>query len=165
MANTTIVIGNLGQDPELTYTPNGNARVTLSVGDTSNVKNKVTGEWEKGETDWVRCVAWGKEAESIAAALSKGTRVIVLGSYKARKYEDKKTGEQRTARDLQISEIGPTTKYQIIGSIEKQPFQPNNGGGNYGGNQAPQQQQAPQQTQAQPNSGGWSGGFDSEAPF
>lgn len=171
MSNTTIIVGNIGQDPELTYTPSNNqARVTFSVGDTPSIKNKATGEWERGETDWVRCIAWGAEAENIARDFARGNRVVVLGSYKARKYEDKKTGEMRTARDLRVEEIGATSKYQTIGSITKQPFQNNNngGGGNYnnGGNFNGAQQAPAQQTAPQPQND-WSNpvGLDSEAPF
>lgn len=111
MSNQATVVGNLARDPELRYTPQGKAVVTLSVGDTPRSFDKASGQWTDGVTDWVKVVAWDNLAENVAASLQKGDKVVVIGTYKAEKYEDKTTGEPRTSRKLVADEVSPSLTY------------------------------------------------------
>lgn len=103
--NTITIVGNLGSDPELTYTTAGKAKVKFSVADTRKV-NEVT------ETTWHRCVAWGKSAENIAAIFSKGNRVIVNGRYKMDEYKTK-TGEKKSTLEVLVDDAGLSLRFEI----------------------------------------------------
>lgn len=111
MSNQVSVVGNLARDPELRYTPQGKAVVTLSVGDTPRNFDRASGQWVDGVTDWVKVVAWEGLAENVAASLKKGDKVVVLGRYVAEKYPDKTTGEERTTRKLVADEVSPSLTY------------------------------------------------------
>lgn len=77
-----VVTGNLGQDAELKFTPNGDPLCTFSVASNSKVKGEQV-------TTWVRCTIWGKRGEAISKYLSKGTKVAVVGEFTTREYNDK----------------------------------------------------------------------------
>lgn len=111
MSNTTIVVGNLAQDPELQYTPQGKAMVKFSIADTPRNFDKASGQWVDGETDWVRVIAWEGLAENIAASLRKGNQVIVMGSTRVRAYTDAKTNEPKTIRELRADTVGPSLQF------------------------------------------------------
>lgn len=138
MTNQTTVVGNLASDPELKYTPTGKAVVSFSVADTPRSFDKTSGQWVDGETDWVRVVVWDNLAENIAASLRKGNQIIVIGHYRARKYTDKNTQEQRTSRELTAEFVGPNLQFATA-VVEKARRNPNagNNAGNTGGNNAP----------------------------
>jgi len=82
------VVGNLGRDPELRYTPNGRPVTEFSVAVNQSTKNQQTGEWVEA-TDWFRVSVWGDRAERAAENLRKGTRVLVDGRFRTREYETK----------------------------------------------------------------------------
>lgn len=111
MTNMTTVIGNLARDPELRYTPQGKAVVSLSVADTPRNLDRTTNQWVDGVTDWVNVTAWNNLAENAAASLKKGNRVVVMGTYKAEQYNDKTTGELKTTRKLVATEISPSLAF------------------------------------------------------
>jgi single-strand DNA-binding protein len=131
MSNTVTVVGNLARDPELKFTPNGKAVVTLSVADTPRSFNKASGAWENGVTDWVKVVAWEALAENIGASLKKGDQVFVQGRYVAEKYNDKETNEEKTSRKLVADVVGPTLQFATA-TVQKA-VRSNNGGGNNAG--------------------------------
>jgi len=84
------ITGNLGSDSELTFTPNGKAKLEFSVGDTPRRLNQQTNQWEDaGETTWWRVTEWEKKAEALAEHLLKGTKVLVTGNASVRTYEKK----------------------------------------------------------------------------
>ena len=111
MSNSTVVTGNLARDPELRFTPQGKAVVTLSVADTPRNFDKASGQWSDGVTDWVKVTAWDQLAENVAASLKKGDKVVVIGRYVAEKFPDKTTGEERTSRKLVAEEIAPSLTF------------------------------------------------------
>lgn len=89
MADITLT-GNLGSDSELTFTPNGKAKLEFSVGDTPRRLNQQTNQWEDaGETTWWRVTEWEAKAEALAEHLLKGTKVLVIGTAGVRTYEKK----------------------------------------------------------------------------
>ena len=79
------IIGNLGRDPELRYTPNGRPVATFSVAVNQATKNQQSGEWVEA-TDWFRVSVWGDRAERAAESLRKGSRVFVDGRFRTREY-------------------------------------------------------------------------------
>jgi single-strand DNA-binding protein len=82
------IVGNLGRDPELRYTPNGRPVTEFSVAVNQSTKNQQTGEWVEA-TDWFRVSVWGQPAERAAENLRKGNRVLVDGRFRTREYETK----------------------------------------------------------------------------
>jgi single-strand DNA-binding protein len=83
--NKAMIIGNLGRDPEMRYTPNGQAVTQFTVAVNRNYKD-ANGEW-KEETEWFRIVAWGPLAERTAEYLRKGRKVYVEGRLQTRNWE------------------------------------------------------------------------------
>lgn len=104
------VVGNLTRDPELRYTQNGQPVVSFSVASTPRAFNKETKEYEDGEAVFTNCTLWGKPAEHFAASATKGSRVILTGSFKSRTYQDKEQNT-KTATDLIVDEIGMSTTF------------------------------------------------------
>lgn len=138
MSNTTTVIGNIAQDPELRYTPQGKAVVTFSVADTPRNFDKQSGQWTNGETDWVRVVAWEGLAENIGASIRKGNQVIVIGSYRSRTYNDaKNNNEPRTVRELHAEHVAPSLQFATAVVEKSNRRGSNSNGGNGGGYSAP----------------------------
>jgi single-strand DNA-binding protein len=86
--NKVILIGNLGRDPEVRYTPNGSAVCNVSVATTRNWKNKDSGE-RMEETEWHRVVFFDRLAEIAGEYLKKGSQVYVEGRLQTRKWQDK----------------------------------------------------------------------------
>ena len=80
------IIGNLGRDPELRYTPNGRPVASFTVAVNQSTKNQQTGEWIEA-TDWFRVTVFGNQAERMAENLRKGNRVFVDGRFKSREWE------------------------------------------------------------------------------
>ena len=74
-----MIIGNLGSDPEMRYTPNNRAVTQFNVAVNQSTKNQQTGEWVE-ETDWFRVSVWGDRAERMAESLRKGNKVLLAGN-------------------------------------------------------------------------------------
>lgn len=91
--NKVMLLGRLGQDPELKYTQSGTAVANFSVATSDKKKNPQTQQWEE-ETDWHNIVAWGKQAETVGKYLSKGSQLLVEGRMKTRTWDDKNTGRK-----------------------------------------------------------------------
>jgi single-strand DNA-binding protein len=92
------IIGNLGRDPELRYTPNGRPVASFTVAVNQSTKNQQSGEWIES-TNWFRVDVWGDRGERVAESLRKGSRVFVDGRFKAREY-DANDGQKRTSLDI-----------------------------------------------------------------
>jgi len=85
--NKVIIVGHLGKDPEVRYTPSGSAVANFSVATSETWKDKTTGE-KKERTEWHRIVAWDKLGEICGEYLSKGRQVYVEGRLQTRSYDD-----------------------------------------------------------------------------
>jgi single-strand DNA-binding protein len=92
------IVGNLGRDPEMRYTPNGRPVTEFSVAVNQSTKNQQTGEWVEA-TDWFRVSVWGDRAERAAENLRKGNRVLVDGRFRTREYETK-DGQKRVSLEI-----------------------------------------------------------------
>jgi single-strand DNA-binding protein len=100
--NKITIVGYLGRDPELRYTPQGTAVCNFSVATTEKRKN-ARGEQEE-HTIWFRVAAWGRQAELAAEYLAKGRQVYVEGRLRLEQYTDR-DGNQRTSAEVNASDI------------------------------------------------------------
>ena len=103
------IIGNLCADPELRYTPTGQAVCNFTVASTPRYLDKQSNEWKDGDALFLRCNVWRQAAENCAESLQRGTRVIVSGRLKQRSYETKE-GEKRTVYEIEVDEVGPSLR-------------------------------------------------------
>lgn len=102
--NKAMIIGNLGRDPELRYTPSGQPVTQFTVAVNRNYKD-AEGEW-KEETEWFRVVAWGPLAERTAEYLRKGRKVYVEGRLQTRQWEGQ-DGAKRYTTELIAQTVTP----------------------------------------------------------
>ncbi|MCF6236516.1 MAG: single-stranded DNA-binding protein [Gammaproteobacteria bacterium] len=166
--NKVILVGNLGNDPETRYMPNGNAVTNITIATSDSWKDKQSGEQQE-RTEWHRVVFFNRLAEIAGEYLRKGSQVYVEGRLQTKKWQDN-NGNDRYTTEIVASEM------QMLGG------RAGGGGGNMGGGQqyggdsmggggeqrAPtskpaQQQNQPQQSQPQ-KSGGMDD-FDDDIPF
>lgn len=111
MTDTIVtVVGNITADPDLRFTPSGQAVSNFTIASTPRSYDKNKQEWVDGEALFLRCSIWRDAAENVAETLIRGTRVIATGKLKQRSYETKE-GEKRTAVELEVDEIGPSLRY------------------------------------------------------
>ena len=102
MVNKVILVGNLGRDAELRYTPGGSPVATLNLATQEKWKDKAGQLQEK--TEWHRVVVWGKTAESLSAYLIKGKQIFVEGTLSTRQWTDK-AGEKRYTTEIRANRI------------------------------------------------------------
>jgi single-strand DNA-binding protein len=76
--------------------------------------DKQSGQWKDGDPLFLNCTAWQGLAENIAESLTKGTRVVVTGRLKLSRWQDKESGEKRSAYGLDVDEIGPSLKWAQV---------------------------------------------------
>ena len=93
--NKAMIIGNVGQDPEMRYMPNESAVVNLSIATSESWKDKQTGE-QKEKTEWHRVVMFNRLAEIATEYLRKGSQVYIEGKIQTRKWEDKEGNDRYT---------------------------------------------------------------------
>jgi single-strand DNA-binding protein len=149
--NKVILIGNLGQDPEVKYMPNGGAVANVTVATSESWKDKNTGE-QKENTEWHRVVFFRRLAEIVGEYLKKGSKVYIEGKLQTRKWQDQQ-GNDRYTTEIVANEM------QMLDS--------RGGGGGGGFNQSAGQSSgasAPQQPATAPSGGGM-GDFDDDIPF
>ena len=103
------IIGNLVNDPELRYTPTGQAVATFRVASTPRFMDRQTNEWKDGDSLFLSCNVWRQAAENVAESLQRGMRVIVSGRLRQRSYETKE-GEKRTVYEVEVDEVGPSLR-------------------------------------------------------
>jgi single-strand DNA-binding protein len=111
---TLTVVGNLTADPELRYTPTGNAVAAFTVAATRRVHDRESGQWKDADTLFLRCSAWRQLGEHLAECLTRGSRVIVTGRLRQRDYETT-AGEKRTVYELDVDDAGPSLRYATAG--------------------------------------------------
>ncbi|HET9520506.1 MAG TPA: single-stranded DNA-binding protein [Candidatus Limnocylindrales bacterium] len=133
-----MIIGNLGADPEMRYTPNGRPVTQFNVAVNQSTKNQQTGEWVEA-TDWFRISVWGDRAERAAENLRKGNRVFVEGRFKTREFEGR-DGQKRTSLEITADSLVNLEKRaregdegQFGGAQGGGPSGPPSGGGPSGG--------------------------------
>lgn len=155
--NKAIIVGNLGNDPEVRYLPDGAAVANITVATSESRTDKATNE-KKDSTEWHRVTFYGRLAEVAGEYLRKGSKVYIEGKLKTRKWTDKDGIERYTteinANEMQMLDSAPAGQQQIQQPAYQQPQQPQQ----QGGYQQPAQQgyQSPQQQgYQQPQQGGY----------
>jgi len=134
--NKVILVGNLGRDPEVRYSPDGAAICNMSIATTSSWKDKASGE-KREEVEWHKVVMYNRLAEIAGEYLKKGRSVYIEGRLKTRKWQDKDTGADRYATEIVADQM------QMLGGkgdeADREPAQ------RPAARQAPQQREAAQQ--------------------
>lgn len=174
MAGETIitVVGNLTADPELRYTQNGLPVANFTIASTPRTFDRQANEWKDGEALFLRASVWRDFAEHVAGSLTKGMRVVATGRLKQRSYQDRE-GNNRTAIELEIDEIGPSLRYataQVTRAASGGGGNYGGGGGSFGGGQQsrPQvQQEEPWSTPGSAAPDAWAapGAYSDDTPF
>ncbi|HHI94490.1 MAG TPA: single-stranded DNA-binding protein, partial [Gammaproteobacteria bacterium] len=101
--NKVILIGNLGQDPEVKYMPNGGAVTNVTIATSESWKDKNTGE-QKENTEWHRVVFFRRLAEIAGEYLKKGSKVYIEGKLQTRKWQDQ-SGNDRYTTEIIANEM------------------------------------------------------------
>ncbi|WP_019937338.1 single-stranded DNA-binding protein [Bordetella sp. FB-8] len=109
--NKVILVGNLGRDPEVRYSPDGAAICNVSIATTSQWKDKASGD-KREETEWHRVVMYNRLAEIAGEYLKKGRSVYIEGRLKTRKWQDKDTGADRYSTEIVADQM------QMLGGRE-----------------------------------------------
>jgi single-strand DNA-binding protein len=109
MADTHVTItGNLTDDPELKFTPNGHAVANFRLAVTARVKD---GEgWRDGDTSFFRVNVWRQLAEHVTDSLAKGDRAVVIGRLKSRSWETPE-GDKRSVVEVEADEVAPSLRW------------------------------------------------------
>jgi len=145
--NKVILVGNLGQDPEVRYMPNGNAVANITVATSESWKDQSGQKQER--TEWHRVVMFGKLAEITGEYLRKGSQVYLEGKLQTRKWKDQ-SGQDRYSTEVVVDQGGQMQMLGGRGQGQGAPAQ--------GGYQQPQQQ-APQQSGYAPKPAPAQGGY------
>ncbi|PSW56423.1 single-stranded DNA-binding protein [Photobacterium leiognathi] len=175
--NKVILVGNLGNDPEVRYMPNGGAVANITIATSESWRDKNTGE-QREKTEWHRVALYGKLAEVAGEYLRKGSQVYIEGQLQTRKWQNQQGQDQYTT---EVVVQGFNGTMQMLGGRQNQGNQPMGGGqqqqgGGWGQPQQPaaqsyapqqqQQQQAPaQQPASQPQYNEPPMDFDDDIPF
>jgi single-strand DNA-binding protein len=101
--NKVILVGNLGRDAELRYTPGGAPVATLNLATTEVWNDKASGQKQE-KTEWHRIVLWGKSAEALSEYLTKGKQIYVEGRLQTRKWQDK-DGNDKYSTEIRSDRI------------------------------------------------------------
>ncbi|GGF04727.1 single-stranded DNA-binding protein [Pseudoalteromonas gelatinilytica] len=133
--NKVILVGNLGQDPEVRYMPNGNGVANISIATTDSWKDKNTGQMQE-RTEWHRVVLFGKLAEVAGEYLRKGSQVYIEGRLQTRKWTDQ-SGQEKFTTEIVVDMGG---QMQMLGGRGEQQGGGYQGGQSQGGYQGGQQQ-------------------------
>jgi single-strand DNA-binding protein len=107
--NSVTLVGNVTRDPELRYTPNGQANLTFGLAVNRRWQNRQTQEWEEA-TSYFDVVCWREMAENASETLFKGARVIVTGRLDQRSWENQE-GERRSKVEVVADEVGPSLRW------------------------------------------------------
>ena len=159
--NKVIIVGNLGNDPEIRTMPNGDAVANISVATSESWNDKNTGE-RREVTEWHRIVLYRRLAEIAGQYLRKGSQVYVEGRLRTRKWQDQ-NGQDRYTTEIQgdnLQMLGGRNQDSSMGGG----YAPQ-GGQSYGSNQPSYQSSRPAPQQAAPQAEPPMDGFDDDIPF
>lgn len=144
--NTTTLVGNCTRDPELRFTPSGQAVATFGMAVNRRWQNRQTQEWEE-EASFFDVVAWGTLGENVAESVVKGTRVVVAGRLEQRTWENDE-GDKRSKVQVVADEVGPSLRWATASVVRNE-----RSTGDYRPSTAPVQSSRP------------AGGYDDDEPF
>jgi single-strand DNA-binding protein len=127
--NTVNVVGNATRDPELRFTPSGQAVANFGLAVNRRWQNRQTSEWEEA-VSFFDITCWGQLAENVAESIQKGTRVVVDGRLDQRSWETEQ-GDKRSKVEIVADEVAPSLRWATA-SVTKNERR-DGGGGDFGG--------------------------------
>jgi single-strand DNA-binding protein len=158
--NTVTLVGNVTRDPELRFTPSGQAVATFGLAVNRRWQNRQSNEWEE-QTSFFDVKCWAQMAENVGESLHRGARVVVSGRLEQRSWETEQ-GDKRSKVEVVADEIAPSLRWATVEITKNERSQPAQGGGSGGGGGRPvPNEPAPSGGSA----GGGSGYSDDEEPF
>jgi len=156
--NTVTLVGNVTRDPELRFTPSGQAVATFGLAVNRRWQNRQNNEWEE-QTSFFDVKCWAQMAENVGESLHRGARVIVNGRLEQRSWETE-NGDKRSKVEVVADEIAPSLRWATVEITKNERREPGQGGGSGGGRPVPNE--AP----SGGGGGGGGGGYnDDEEPF
>lgn len=165
--NAVQLVGNITRDPELRYTPTGQATATFGLAVNRRWQNRQTQAWEEA-TSFFDIVCWRELAEHAAESLGRGSRVIVIGRMEQRSWETQ-DGDKRSKVEVIADEVGPSLRWATAQVTRSQRSDSQGGqsgsqggGGNFGGNSG--QASAPATAGANAGAGAPSGNYSGGDP-
>ena len=160
--NTVTLVGNITRDPELRFTPNGQANATFGLAVNRRYQDR-QGEWQES-TSFFDVVCWREMAENAAESLTKGSRIIVTGRLEQRSWESQE-GDKRSKIEVIADEIGPSLRWATAAITRNERRSPADApaGGGSGGGYAPRPAPAPAAASPAPSAPPY-GSYDEE-PF
>jgi single-strand DNA-binding protein len=132
--NSVTVIGNVTRDPELRFTPSGQATAGFGLAVNRRWMNRQSNEWQE-QTSFFNVVCWREQAENVSETLTKGARVIVTGRLEQRSWETP-DGERRSVVEIVADEVGPSLRWataQVVKNERRAGGDDFGGGGGGGG--------------------------------
>ena len=159
--NNITVVGNITRDPELRFTPSGQANARLGVAVNRRWQDRNSGEWQEA-TSFFDVICWRELAENVSESLKKGTRVIVTGRLEQRSWEQ--DGNKRTVVEINADEVAPSLRWATA-KVEKTERRSGGDQGGGGGGSGFSRSAPPAATEG--GGGGGGGGYDDfgDEPF
>lgn len=133
--NSVTLVGNITRDPELRFTPSGQATASFGLAVNRRWQDRQSGEWQEA-TSFFDVVCWREMAENASESLSRGSRVIVTGRLEQRSWENQE-GEKRSKIEVVADDIGPSLRWATAAITKNERRAPGEGGqgGGQGGGQ------------------------------
>jgi single-strand DNA-binding protein len=157
--NSVTLVGNVTRDPELRFTPSGQAVATFGLAVNRRWQNRQSNEWEE-QTSFFDVKCWAQMAENVGESLHRGARVVVSGRLEQRSWETEQ-GDKRSKVEVVADEIAPSLRWATVEITKNERREPGQGGG--GGRPVPNN---PPATSPAPAGGGGGGGYsEDEEPF
>jgi single-strand DNA-binding protein len=155
--NSVTLVGNVTRDPELRFTPSGQAVATFGLAVNRRWQNRQSNEWEE-QTSFFDVKCWAQMAENVGESLHRGARVIVSGRLEQRSWETEQ-GDKRSKVEVVADEIAPSLRWATVEITKNERREPGQGGGSGGGR--------PVQNEPSPSGAGAGGGgySEDEEPF
>ena len=159
--NNITVVGNVTRDPELRFTPSGQATASFGLAVNRRWQNRQTQEWEEA-TSFFNVVCWGDMGENVGESIQKGARLLVTGRLEQRSWETDQ-GEKRSIVEIVADEVGPSLRWATAEVKKNDRRGPSDGGGG-GGSSRPVANE-PADASAGAAAGGGGGYEYGEEPF
>ncbi|HYI62231.1 MAG TPA: single-stranded DNA-binding protein [Acidimicrobiales bacterium] len=133
--NNVTIVGNITRDPELRFTPSGQAVATFGLAVNRRWQNRQTSEWEE-QTSFFDVKCWAQMAENVSESLGRGSRVVVSGRLEQRSWETDQ-GEKRSKVEVVADEIAPSLRWATANITRNERRDGDGAGGAGGGGGAP----------------------------
>jgi len=150
--NNVSVVGNCTRDPELRFTPSGQAVANFGLAVNRRWQNRQTQEWEEA-TSFFDVTCWQQLAENVAESVQKGTRIVVTGRLDQRSWETQ-DGDKRSKVEIVADDVAPSLRWATADITKNErrggDFAGNSGGGGGGGSKATSNDPGPQYADEEP---------------